>query len=174
MAGRAVRIGFHWISVLLVGSAFAIAFYRWTLDDPDQRLFWLDWHRVIGLTLMSLTVLRVVGRKLLPVENPHEQTPMLRFLATASHTVLYAALITMPLLGWAESSAKARKFKLFGVKMPSIVRHDGDLAGTFGQWHEIIAWGLLVLIGMHAMAALYHHFVRRDEVLHNMIRLHPR
>lgn len=173
MAGHRLRIVFHWVTILLVVAAYAIIFYRTRLDDPDQRLFWLDCHRLIGLTILSLTFLRLLGRWLLPFEKIHEAVPILRWAARANHAALYVGLVAMPLLGWAQSSAKMRKFKLFGIKIHSLVHHDSDLGDVLGQWHENLAWILLALIGMHSVAALYHHFVRRDRVLVNMLSFQP-
>lgn len=170
-AAQAARIGFHWVTAALVAIAFAAILYREGLDDPDQRLFWLDVHRSIGLTLLGLTVARVIARVILPFNRVHETAPAMRVAAGLAHIAIYLGLVAMPLLGWAQSSAKARKFKLFDIKMPSLVHHDSALGETIGQWHEWIGWTMLALIGLHALAALYHHYVRKDDVLRDMIRL---
>lgn len=173
MAAQRFRIGFHWLTVALVSAAYAIALYREGLDDPDLKLFWLDCHRAIGLTVLTLTALRLIMRKLLPFERPHEAGAVLRGAAWVTHGAIYLGLIAMPLLGWAQSSAKARKFKLFDVQLPALVKHDGDLAAVLAQWHETIGWAILGLIAVHSAAALFHHFVRKDTVLLDMLRVRP-
>jgi cytochrome b561 len=87
----------------------------------------------------------------------------------ATHLLIYLCLVAMPLLGWAQSSARARHFKLFDVPIPSLVHHDADLAERLGTWHAQLGWVLLGLIGLHALAALYHHYVLRDHVLRAML-----
>jgi len=169
MAARQLRIIFHWVTFLLVTASYTIAFYRTGLDDPDQRLFWLDCHRAIGLAVLALTLLRLAGRQVLPVESLHETTLLMRWIARASHVLLYIGLVAMPLLGWAQSSAKMRSFKLFGVHMPALLGHDPDFGDILGEWHETLGWAILALIGLHSLAALYHHFVRRDRVLVDML-----
>ena len=171
MNRRLLRIIFHWLGFALVAAAFAIAFLRESVEDPEAKLFWLDCHRLIGFAILLLTALRLASRWLFKVPPPHEPIAAMRIAAQASHALLYAGLIAMPLIGWAQSSAKARKFKLFDVQLPSMVHHDGDLAASLAQWHEAIAWVLLALIGLHSLAALFHHFVRRDTVLLDMVRL---
>lgn len=171
MTARRLRIAFHWMTFLLVTATYAIAFLRDDVEDPDTKLFWLDCHRVLGLTILLLTVIRLLSRFRFPVPSPHEPTLLLKVMALASHAALYVGMVALPLLGWAQSSAKARKFKLFDVQMPSLVRHDGDLAAVLSQWHETVAWGLLALIGLHSAAALFHHFVRKDTVLVDMLRI---
>lgn len=173
MAARVLRIGFHWITVLLVTAAFAIAFWRNGLDDPDQRLFWLDMHRTIGLVVLGLTVLRLLVRLFWKVESAMEGTPLLKLVSNASHSALYGLLLAMPLLGWAQSSAKMRKFRLFDHAFPRLMDRNPDLGDILGQWHEALGWAMLALIGLHSLAALYHHFVRRDHVLLDMLRVHP-
>ena len=171
MAAQRFRIGFHWLTVILVSAAYAVAIYREGLDDPEIKLFWLDCHRTIGLVVLALTALRLIVRKLLPFERPHETGAVLRGAALLTHVAIYLGLIAMPLLGWAQSSAKARKFKLFDMPLPALVKHDGDLAGVLSQWHEGIGWALLGLIAVHSAAALFHHFVRKDTVLLDMLRV---
>lgn len=171
--GHALRVAFHWISAVLIAAVFAIGFAHEGMEDGDSRLFWLDMHRAIGLAILAFAVLRLLFRVAVRFERLHETNPLLRLAAGASHIALYAAMLAMPLLGWAQSSAKMRKFKLFGIKLPALVRHDSDLADRIGEWHEQLAWVLLGLICLHAAAALYHHFIRRDGVLLNMLRFRP-
>ena len=86
-----------------------------------------------------------------------------------THALLYAALIAMPLLGWAQSSARSRHFAVFGQHLPSFVQHDRDLADSLAWWHTQVGWALLGLIALHIGAAMLHHFVLRDEILNSML-----
>ena len=170
MAAHKARIIFHWVTFILVVSVYAIAFAREGIEDQDVRLFWLDCHRTIGLMILALTVLRLVARIVLPFERVHETSPVMRQMARVAHVLIYAGLVAMPLLGWAQSSAKMHKFKLFGTALPRLVAHNGDLGDKLALWHENVAWALLALIGLHSLAALWHHFIRRDMVLVDMLR----
>jgi hypothetical protein len=59
---------------------------------------------------------------------------------------------------------------LFGaVPMPSLVAPDPDVADALVDFHAWGAWALFALVGAHAGAALWHHFVRRDGVLAAML-----
>lgn len=170
MRHRTSLLFLHWGTLLLISAAFVLALVRTSVEDPDLRLLLIDSHRTIGLALLTLTVVRLVLRLLLQPRFTPIRLPLAMQVAShASHLLLYAALIAMPLLGWAQSSAKAHHFKLFGFAMPALVAYDPDRAELFAQWHENLAWGLLALIGLHAMAALYHHYVRRDVVLKMML-----
>ena len=169
MTGHAVRVVFHWLTALLVICAFILAFVHDQIEDPDTALVVLDCHRALGLVVLIMTVLRLLGRWLLPFERLHEANPALRWAARINHVGLYLGLVAMPLLGWAQSSAKMRKFRLFEVKLPALVGHDPDLGAALAWWHETIGWAMLAFIGLHSLAALYHHSVRRDRVLLDML-----
>ena len=82
---------------------------------------------------------------------------------------MYLAMISLPLLGWAQSSARARHFKLFDVTLPSLLPHDPDFADVLADWHETLAWVFLGFIALHFLASLYHHFIRKDDVLRSML-----
>ena len=173
MRGHALRVVFHWITALLIAAAYVIAFGRSGIEDPDSRLFWLDMHRSIGLFILVIGTLRLISRAVLKFEQLHESGRLLRLAAAATHVALYCGMLALPLLGWAQSSAKMCKFKIFDTKLPGLVHHDSDLGERLGQWHEALAWALLGLIALHVLAAVYHHLVRRDAVLLNMLRFRP-
>lgn len=170
MNRRASMLWFHWITALLVIATFAIAWIRKDIDALEFRAFWLDVHRTIGFVILALTVARLAWRlRVGPLSQRADLPPALWLASRATHFLIYACLIVMPLLGWAQSSARARHFNLFGVPMPALVRHNRDLADSLGWWHEQIGWVLFALIFLHAVAALYHHYVRRDEVVRTML-----
>jgi cytochrome b561 len=174
MNRRALMIAFHWTTALLVTASFVIAWLREPMEDLTQRALWLDVHRAIGFTVLALTLARLALRSREGPISTRAELPLGMWLASrASHFLLYAGLIAMPLLGWAQSSAKARHFHLFGLPVPALVRHDPDLAEQLGNWHANLAWALLALIGLHAIAALYHHYVRRDDVVRAMVPRRP-
>lgn len=168
-----MMLGFHWLTSLLVAAAFAIGWlhaHGEVMDDLAGRTFWLDVHRSIGLTILALTVARLLTRmRFGPVPKGSELALPLRIASRATHFLIYACLIAMPLLGWAESSAQMRHLKVFGVAIPRLVRHDADLGDTLAWWHAQVGWLFFSLIALHALAALFHHYVLRDEVLVTMV-----
>jgi cytochrome b561 len=170
MNRRAWMIAFHWLTALLVAASFTIAWTRNGMDDLAARALWLDVHRSIGFAVLALTLLRLALRWGAGPVSSRGNLPLGMWMASrATHLLIYAGLIAMPLLGWAQSSARARHFKLFGLPVPSLVRHNPDLAEQLGSWHAQLGWVLLGLIGLHALAALYHHYVLRDHVLRAML-----
>ncbi|MEM1371448.1 MAG: cytochrome b/b6 domain-containing protein, partial [Pseudomonadota bacterium] len=103
---------------------------------------------------------------------PQEETtlsPVQRFASTAGHWGLYALLIAVPLFGYAATSAFPA-LNVFGLfNLPALVGPDRSLSQLLFEYHHILAMALCGLIAVHASAALYHHFIRRDMVLVRML-----
>ncbi|OYU92983.1 MAG: hypothetical protein CFE45_21600, partial [Burkholderiales bacterium PBB5] len=90
----------------------------------------------------------------------------------AVHGALYGLLVAMPLLGWALCSAHATHLRLLGLlPLPDLVKPDPDLADRLSDWHAWGAWAMLALVVGHVAAALWHHWVKRDDVLASMLPL---
>ena len=84
-------------------------------------------------------------------------------------TVIGLMMIGLPLAGWAILSAADKPIPFYGLELPAITSSDPDLAKFIKGWHERIgSWGYW-LIGLHAVAGLYHHYVRRDNTLLRML-----
>src|SRR2546423_11710167 len=83
---------------------------------------------------------------------------------------MYASLLSLPILGWAATSAKGINVSLFGLApLPALIAPDPDIADALLDYHQWGAWALLAVVGVHGLAALWHHFVRRDGVLAAML-----
>jgi len=170
MNRRTLMISFHWLTVSLVAAAFGLAWFRNSLDDLAARAFWLDVHRVIGLTILAVTTIRLAMRWGAGPVSSRGDLPLGMWLASrATHLIIYGLLLALPIVGWADSSAGARHLKIFGYPFPALVHRDLDLADKLHSWHEQLGWVLLAIIGLHALAALFHHFVLRDQVLRAML-----
>ena len=85
------------------------------------------------------------------------------------HVLLYLLFFSVPLVGWAYSSAAGFPIVLFGVlPLPDFVAKDAALAELLKPWHGRLAWMLAALVALHVLGALKHHFVNRDGLLHRM------
>jgi cytochrome b561 len=125
---------------------------------------------LLGLLILAITLARLSSRLLLGPVAHHTDLPLPMWLASRiNHLLLYLLLMAMPLLGWAQSSARAHQFDIFGLAIPRLIQRDPDVADILSAWHDWLAWVLLALILIHSLAALYHHYVRRDDVLRTML-----
>lgn len=165
----------HWFTVTIVLAIVSIILIREDIDGRAIKQLLLDWHRSLGFLVLAVMLTRLALRFTLRAGNIDHQLPfLLNYLSKAGHAIIYILLITIPLLGWAQSSARGQTVHLFGVvsirSFPFIERNR-DLAETLATWHEVIAWLMLATVFFHAAAALWHHFIRRDAVLLSMLSL---
>jgi cytochrome b561 len=161
----------HWLTVLAVVIAVAAIYARELTEDKGLRILLLDVHRQLGLLILIGLALRLAVRYAKGLaDHAGEMHALLRWAALLTHIALYAALLAIPLLGWAASNAHDIKLNLFGViPLPSLVKADADFADTLDDYHKWAAWAAGVLVLMHAGAALWHHYVRKDAVLTAML-----
>jgi cytochrome b561 len=157
----------HWLSALGVVIAFVS---MWLLDVVDDawRDVLLGVHQTAGGTVLGLTVIRIVWRRF--ASDCAELGVLQRFVAQAVHLLLYVIMIVQPLLGWLYVSARGRSFHYVGIALPPLIGRNRALAETLLAAHGRVATILLVVIGVHASAALAHHFVLGDATLMRMLR----
>jgi cytochrome b561 len=126
-------------------------------------------HKVIGLTILALVVLRLLYRLTqgAPRSDPTVPAP----LTGVSHLVhwgLYLLLILVPIGGYLAISY-GDYLDVFGVHLPAITAKNEDMSKTIFGWHAIGAITILALVTLHVLAAIYHRFVRKDRVVERMI-----
>jgi cytochrome b561 len=170
-----VTIALHWTTVALIVGMFASALLRERSGDREQASLLLAIHRSAGVTLWAVAVCRLGWRSgfaFLP-PFPPGMSKSQQNLAKVSEYGLYALLLIQPLTGLAQSLTLGRPFPLFGWEAPVVMARDKGLTSLFHEIHEISAWVLLGLIGLHVLAALFHRFVLRDEVLQSMLPWRP-
>jgi len=161
----------HWLTVLCLVLAAGLILLREEVDGRAVRQWLLEGHRHFGLFVLALFFLRAALRLRLGRRDDAEAgSRLLRALAGLTHLAMYALLLTLPVLGWALSQSMGKPVHLFAATLPELVAPDPDLADTLGAWHVYAAWALLGLIVLHIGAALWHHFVRRDDLLRRMLR----
>jgi cytochrome b561 len=90
-------------------------------------------------------------------------------LAKAVHLALYALMIGLPILGWLTLSAKGKPIPFFGAELPALIEKSQETAKWLKGTHETIATAGYFLVGLHAAAALFHHYVKRDNTLKLML-----
>jgi superoxide oxidase len=172
-----VTIGLHWATVILIAGLFGSA---WLLlaSDREHAAILLTVHRSLGVVTWAVAIVRLGWRLSYAYLPPFPQSmpKVQQRLAKTSEYGLYALLLLQPLTGLAQSLTRGRHFMLFAWQVPKVVAGDKPLTMLFHQIHTLSAWVLLGLIGLHILAALFHRFVLRDEVLQSMLpwRASPR
>ncbi|MBK7617099.1 MAG: cytochrome b [Vitreoscilla sp.] len=164
-----VAMALHWLLGLMIVGAFAVGLYMSDLPMSPTRLKLFNWHKWAGITILALSVLRLLWRF---THRPPADLPAPRWqnlAAHGTHWALYALFLLVPLAGWAYSSAAGFQVVWFGVlPLPDFVGKDKALADMLKERHEVLAWLLAVLVLLHIAAALKHHFVDRDRLIDRM------
>lgn len=138
----------------------------------SQRPWLIDLHRPLGIAVLLLAVLRLANRlRHPPPPLPHDLPRWQVFAAHASHGLLYALMLAMPLLGWATVSAGGYPVEMFGgVRLPAIVSPDATAYAYLHDAHAGLARLLFLTVLLHIAAALFHAWLRRDGVFSRMAR----
>ncbi len=167
---------FHWAIVALVITQFVLANKADALPLGAAKLATLAQHKSVGITILSLAILRLLWRAFGKTpEPPPGSARWQRLAASISHVLLYALLLIIPVLGWMMSSARNFPVSWFGlVTLPDLVRPSEAGFDFFREAHGIAARLLFVLALVHAAAALKHHFIDRDDVLRRMLPMRLR
>lgn len=169
-----VSIVLHWGVALTVFGMFGVGLYMVDLSYYDSLYHKLPhWHRSVGLMLSAVVMLRLVWRFYSPPPAPlpshslHE-----RRMAGLAHVFLYLLMIAVFISGYLMSSADGRGVSVFDwFEVPSLTGRVSNMEDIAGDLHEWIAWTLIVMVALHAAAALKHHFIDRDNTLRCMLGL---
>lgn len=163
-----LSIALHWLMLALLAAVYACIELRELYprgSDPREAL--KTWHFMLGLSVFALVWVRVAARALSP-RGPVQRT-WTGVLATAVHLALYGLMIAMPLMGWMVLSAEGDPVPFFGLTLPPLVGANEGLAERVEELHETIGVAGYWLIGLHAAASLFHHYVLRDGTLRRML-----
>lgn len=166
----AALIILHWLTFLwLVAVYTLIELHEYFPKGSAMRDGLKHWHFMMGLCILLLLAARVVARRRSPVPPIVPPLPgWQRLSALSMHAILYLFLLVMPVLGWLTLSAKGQVIPFFGLELPALIGKDKPLARNLQDIHETIGNIGFYLIGLHILAALFHHYVTRDNVLRRM------
>ena len=161
----------HWATAILVLATIPIAVAMTNVPAGPLQDFLYDLHRSLGAVIIPLVIARL-GYRLThpPLPLPDDIPPIQQFAARATHWGLYGLLIVQPLVGWVATSAYRAPIVVFGLfELPPIWPVDQPFSERLFVVHQVIGFAIAFLAAAHIGAALYHHYVRKDDVLMRMI-----
>ena len=164
-------IALHWAVAALVVLAAALGLYMADLPEaaPGREALF-DLHRSLGVTVFALLVVRAAWRAMRrPPELVAGMPRLQRVAAKTTHVLFYVLLAVVPVTGYLLTNFDGEAVKLFGWALPPLVAPNEAAGRLFGDVHSFAAWTLLVLAGLHTLAALKHHFIDRDATLLRML-----
>jgi cytochrome b561 len=165
-----VAIALHWTTALLVVVQFALAeTWDWFAKPTQESMQSL--HISLGVLLAAVIVARLIWRLIPGHQMSSLEAGWVKLASKGVHYLLYGLLVVQVGLGfgwrWAQGNPVGF-FGLFGIPGPygaldKATRH------TFHDLHDKVGWAIIILAGLHALAALYHHYVLKDRVLKRML-----
>jgi len=161
---------FHWAMAALVISMLAAGLLMVRSLEPWQ-LSILTVHKAFGVVAAVLVLARLVNRLCHQIPAlPGDLSRLQKFVAKASHWLLYLLLFAMPISGYLMQYVAGRPIDVFGwFRLPAALTVDIENYAVFRELHGWLAIALLALVVLHVAAALHHHFIRKDKVLKSML-----
>ncbi len=165
----------HWVLGLAILGMFGVGLYMTDLPFSPTRLKLYNWHKWAGITLLALAVVRLLWRVThrpppLPSAIADAMPAWQRWAHHGTHHALYALFFVVPLIGWAYSSAAGFPIVVFGVlPLPDFVPVDKALSELIKPFHEISAFALVGLAGLHIAAAIKHQWIDKDGLIGRML-----
>ncbi|MGY5809456.1 cytochrome b [Rhizobium sp. LEGMi198b] len=174
--GRAARydhvtITFHWLTALLVLTMFTLAEARsFVARGTPLRGDLIFVHISLGILLAAVLILRIVWRIATHRRTAPAVSGLQHAVATLAHLALYALMISQVSYGFLMIWASGNEPSFFGLfSVPPLIVLDQPTRHVMGELHDYTAWAIIAVVGIHAAAALGHHYVLRDRVLVRMI-----
>ena len=160
----------HWLIFSLLAVQYAIGSIMPHIGRKTLNEGWVSWHFSVGAAILFFIVIRLVWRMLHPVPLIPTMAPWERAVSGITHWSLYILVLVMTLLGWAATNSRGWDVILFGViPLPKISPTGSDWGHECGDIHNILVYVLLGFILIHVAGALYHYFVKRDQVVGRML-----
>ncbi len=180
LAWHPALVAIHWLSAVVILGLYALGWYMVELDYYDD---WYRsapmWHKAFGLFWCLVIILRLILRLWL-TRPTHLETHRRweRLLASAVHAAFYVLLFFLFATGYVISTADGRDIDLFDLISVPALFTEAQLEQWFeypedvaGEWHELAADVLVILVVIHALGAIKHHVIDRDATLRRMLTL---
>lgn len=161
----------HWLiaASVLMTAPIALAMTRVAPGSTQDTLYNL--HKSLGVLILILMVLRWINRLTVgaPMSDPGIEQWQ-KILSATVHTLLYVLLVAMPIVGYIANSAFGAPTPFFGLfTLPPIVGKNDALSEQLFTAHRWTGWFVILLVLMHISGALFHQFIRKDNVLKRIL-----
>lgn len=168
---------FHWVTAIAVTIAFILGpegFGRLMRDgiDPATRSD-IVWHESLGLLVFVLTLLRLLW---VAFRSAPPQVPMANWMQLAGklvHVALWMLMLALPITALLTLGSESIPLTLLGGvrvdEMPVIANSSIAKLADWGEVHQFLGGAIMWIAGLHAVAAIYHHFILKDSVLVAML-----
>lgn len=167
-----ITISLHWLVALIIIGLFALGFWMVDLGYYDP---WYkqgpDLHRSIGIILFTLMVFRVIWKTVeTKTQSLTSHSNFEKVAGSLTHKLLYLFVFVIMFSGYLISTADGRAIEVFEFftvpSMGELFTNQEDIAGLI---HQYLAYAMIALVIIHALAAVKHHFIDKDNTLTRML-----
>ncbi len=162
-------IVFHWLTAILIGTVYCLGQLRF-IGGRGSVLnhLMVSSHYALGLGVGAIILLRLAWRA--THKAPEHEKGLMGLAAYAGHVVLYLLMIAIVVFGILLKWQGGHAIPVFGLfQVPPLINLSMISRRTLFSMHAFAANGIVIVVGLHAAAALLHHYVLRDDILHRMI-----
>lgn len=161
----------HWLTVCLMLAILPVAWVVGSLKEDTPRFdIYLDIHKALGLSILALTLVRVLWRLAEP--PPAHPSSMARWSRTLAHAVavgLLVMMILMPVTGYLWTNGHGHDVAPFGFRFPRFGWNNRGLGDVAKSLHVYGQWVIYGLIALHLAGVSFHLIVRRDGLIARML-----
>jgi len=166
-----LSIKMHWFMFILIAATFAFIECRVFFEKgTETRDLFKMWHFMLGLLVLAMVLIRICLRltqvtpKITPALSDRQDIS-----AKLVHLTLYAFMVIMPIAGWVMLSAFDKPIPFFGIELPALIGVNKELGESIHDVHELIGKIGYFIIALHALAAIIHHYIQKDDTLTRML-----
>jgi len=162
----------HWTTAVLILTMIPVGIVIANEWGGPAQTFLYNLHKSVGASLIPIVIVRLIYRLMNPPPPLPDDIPAIQQIAAyTTHWALYGLILVQPIVGYIMTSAYPAPVPFFGLfDLPAIWPENRALSDRLSAVHLYIGLAIAGLAAMHIAAALFHHFVRRDQVLVRMIR----
>ncbi len=164
-----ISIALHWLTAILILGLAAVGLIMTELPTSPLKMQVYGLHKSFGLTVLALTVIRLAWRMLAGTPEAIPAPKAQLVVAKTVHGLMYGLLFAIPLSGWLYNSASGFPLRWFGMPLPKLFTGFNPAIKQMAHaLHENLFYALALLLLLHAGAALWHHYIKRDNLLKRM------
>lgn len=167
-----LQILLHWLVVIMMIAVYVGMEFRGDFPKEIRPILVRILHYSLGISILFLVVVRIAVRMAGTAPHIRPEPPRWQeMMGNGMHLALYGFMIAMPLIAWLSYSLRGKPVWFFGLELPMLVAKDVAMSKQLRlmYWHRHLAeWGYW-LFGLHVAAALFHHYVVKDNTLLRML-----
>ena len=162
---------FHWLLALLILTMLGVGLYMANLPNTSEKWTFYALHKATGVVVLVLVTLRLLWRwsSIVP-DLPQDFPAWQHRAAQVTHFLLYVLMFAGPISGMLMSLLGGHAIAFYGLfTIPALYPKGSWISGLSHTVHTQLIYLWVALLGLHIVAALYHHFIRKDDILKRMV-----